>query len=64
MQVKVKHLIEYLQKFDPELEVVLDHDGWMESDFPSKDEVELIKNRQLFWKELPENGEEYLLVSN
>ena len=32
--VKVKHLIEYLKKFDPEMSVQLDKDGWEHEDNP------------------------------
>lgn len=32
--IKVKHLIEYLKKFDPEMSVELDKDGWEHEDNP------------------------------
>lgn len=45
LRPKVKHLIEYLQTLDPEMDVVLDKDGWQgEGDT----EVELIKTSGLF----------------
>ena len=34
MTIRVKHLIEYLSRFDPETTVYLDKDGW-ESDLPA-----------------------------
>ena len=46
LQPKVKHLIEYLSKLDPEMLVYLDHDGWLADD--AKTEVEIIENRGLF----------------
>lgn len=45
MQVKVKHLIEYLSQLDPEANVYLDKDGW---DTEGENEVEMIKNRGVF----------------
>ena len=47
-KIRVKHLIEYLSQFDPETEVLLDHDGWMSEYTPHEDEVDLITNRGLF----------------
>jgi len=45
LRPKVKHLIEYLQTLDPEMDVALDKDGWQgEGDT----EVELIKTSGLF----------------
>lgn len=45
LRPKVKHLIEYLQTLDPEMDVTLDKDGWQgEGDT----EVELIKTSGLF----------------
>ena len=48
MEVRVKHLISFLQKLDPETPIELDKDGWLDDDFPSKDEEELIANRGVF----------------
>ena len=42
--VKVKHLIEYLQKFDPEMIVELDKDGWEHEDNP----LDTVKNNGIF----------------
>ena len=42
--VKVKHLIAYLQKLDPEAGVELDKDGWEHEDDP----IETIENSGLF----------------
>jgi len=47
MQVKVKHLIEYLSQLDPEANVYLDRDGWYGADGDS--EMEMIKNRGIFY---------------
>lgn len=45
LRPKVKHLIEYLQTLDPEMDMALDKDGWQgEGDT----EVELIKTSGLF----------------
>lgn len=43
-QVKVKHLIAYLQKLDPEAGVELDKDGWEHEEDP----IETIENSGLF----------------
>lgn len=45
LQPKVKHLIEYLQTLDPEMDVALDKDGWQGD---GDTEVELIKTSGLF----------------
>jgi hypothetical protein len=51
LQVKVKHLIEYLQKeFNPESNVFLDKDGWDVFREMPKDEIELIRMRGIFDK--------------
>jgi hypothetical protein len=51
LQVKVKHLIEYLQKeFNPESNVFLDKDGWDVIREMPKDEIELIRMRGIFDK--------------
>ncbi len=42
--VKVKHLIAYLQKLDPEASVELDKDGWEHEEDP----IETIENSGLF----------------
>jgi len=42
--IKVKHLIEYLQKFDPEMSVELDKGGWEHREDP----IETISNSGLF----------------
>ena len=44
-RVKVKHLIEYLQSFDPETNVSLDKDGW---DYYYKTPIEVVKHSGLF----------------
>jgi len=46
--VKVKHMIKYLQQFDPETPLFLDHDGWLQSEINAIDEIDLIKKRGLF----------------
>lgn len=49
LQVKVKHIIEYLTKnFDQEAEVELDRDGWMPEYFEASDEIDLIDKRGIF----------------
>jgi len=42
--VKVKHLIAYLQKLDPEMGVELDKDGWEHEEDP----IETIENSGIF----------------
>ena len=58
-KIKVKHLIEYLSKFDPETEVLLDHDGWMAEYTPHKDELDLIEKRGIF-----DPFEDILIINN
>ena len=41
---RIKHLIEYLQNFDPEMSVELDKDGWEHEDNP----LDTIKYSGLF----------------
>ena len=48
MIVRVKHLIEYLQTLNPEIEVGLDKDGWMEDEIKPANEVELVEQRGIF----------------
>ena len=45
--IKVKHLIAYLQKFDPEMGVELDKDGWEAREL-NEDPIETIANSGLF----------------
>lgn len=61
--IKVKHLIEYLQQFDGEISVGLDHDGWYEDVINAVDEVDLISKRGLFdfWNH---KGKTYLTINN
>ena len=47
---KVKDLISFLSKLDPEMEITLDKDGWMLDDFPpSASMEEIIKKRGVFY---------------
>jgi hypothetical protein len=62
MQVRVKHLIEFLQSIDPETEVMLDKDGWMEDEFLATDEVDLVRSRGLF--HLFKHGNKQTLIIN
>lgn len=62
MTIRVKHLIEALQKYSPELEVFLDKDGWMEEDCPNCTEVQIIEQRGL-WTDYWSNGK-YLVINN
>jgi len=49
LTVRVKHIIEYLQKeFDPEATVHLDHDGWYGAEEGAESELDVIKNRGIF----------------
>jgi hypothetical protein len=58
--IRVKHLIEYLSKFDPEMEVILDKDGW---DGQSNDPIEIIEHSGLFY-EYSFDGESHLTIQN
>jgi hypothetical protein len=60
--IRVKHLIEALQKYDPELEVHLDKDGWMADDLPNATEVQIIQQRGL-WTDRWSKGQ-YLIINN
>ena len=46
--VKVKDLIEFLSKLDPEMGVELDHDGWFTYNYKPKDVQDLIASRGIF----------------
>jgi len=48
MNVKVKHVIEYLKTLDPEASIYPDHDGWMTHEIKPKDEVDLVRQRGIF----------------
>jgi len=61
LQPKVKHLLEYLSKLDPEMDVYLDHDGWDYGFAPSTTELELVENRGLF--EVSRDNK-YLIINN
>ena len=60
--IKVKHLIEYLNTLNPEAEVSLDKDDW---DY-GVDVIETIKNNGLFdYQEgFGEDGEDILFINN
>lgn len=45
LQPKVKHLIEYLSTLDPEMDVLLDKDGWQGY---GDNEVDIVKTSGLF----------------
>lgn len=59
VKVRVKDLIEYLQTLDPDVEVVLDRDGWDYHETP----LETIKNTYLFhyWND---GGDKVLIINN
>jgi hypothetical protein len=44
--IRVKHLIQYLQSFDPNMEVTLNRDSW----YHSETIMETIKNSYIFSK--------------
>ena len=46
--IKIKHMIQALQRFNPEHTLFLDKDGWVEKEIPHNDEADLIIKR-LFW---------------
>ncbi len=58
-KVKVKHLIEYLSKFNPETTVGLDKDGWMDKFIKHTNELDLIEKRGLF-----DYFEDHLTINN
>lgn len=50
MTVKVKDIIQYLNNLNPEAEVGLDKDGWMEYECSEpNDPQRVIAERGLFW---------------
>lgn len=57
-KVRVKDLIEYLQTLDPEVEVLLDKDGWEYHETP----LETIKNTYLF--DYKPFGLNHLMINN
>lgn len=57
-RVRVKDLIEYLQTLDPEVEVLLDKDGWEYHETP----LETIKNTYLF--DYKPFGLNHLMINN
>lgn len=60
MRVKVKHLIQYLSRFDREMEVGLDKDGWwIGHGINPKDELDLIEQRGLF-----QIWDDYMIIQN
>jgi len=59
-KVRVKHLIEYLQTLDPEVEVTLDKDGWDYLETP----METVKNAYLFDYWTRKSGEKALTINN
>lgn len=60
-QPRVKHLIEYLSKLDPEMEVHLDKNGWsMDGNTPS----EVVENDSLFWVWTNTEGKSILTINN
>jgi hypothetical protein len=63
LQPKVKHLIEYLSKLDPEMDVHLDHDGWLYGNDDAKTEAELVENRGLFYVSTYD-GKTYMIINN
>lgn len=64
-QPKVKHLIEYLQNLDPEADVHLDKDGWMEEDCSnSEDPLCVIRERGLFYYRHRAPDDAYLIINN
>ena len=59
-KVKVKHLIEYLQSFDPETNVSLDKDGW---DYYYGNPIEVIKHSGVFHP-FEYDGKKTLYINN
>ena len=64
MSIKVKDLIQYLTSLNPEAEVILDKDGWMEDELPEGyDNQKIIANRGLFYKS-SHAGHDYVIINN
>lgn len=64
LQPKVKHIIEYLSKLDPEMDVYLDHDGWdigYIADVVT--EVDIVEQRGLF-DVISHQGKQYMIINN
>ena len=64
VKIQVKHLIASLSKYDPELEVVLDTDGW---DYCAPEGVTdpfTIVHEDGIWEEYKDDEVHYLVVYN
>ncbi len=59
MEIRIKHLIQYLSEFDPETKVILDKDGWLEDEIEPEDELDLIDQRGCF-----SLGKNYFCINN
>jgi len=53
LDIKIKHIIEYLQQYDPETKVILDKDDWLsdenDMDENDMDEIDIIDRRGIFY---------------
>ncbi len=65
MDITVKDIIEYLQKFHPDTKVYLDHDGWMVEN-NHKTPQDVLNDRGLFSHRPPKDGKQldYLIINN
>lgn len=61
--IKIKHIIEYLQQFDLESQVILDKDGWLKKELDENVTISnIIESRGLF--EYSECGDFNILYIN
>lgn len=58
--IRVKDIVSFLQKFDPETKVYLDKDGWRAYDSTTKDQV----ISMLFDDSSAKRGNGYIMVNN
>jgi len=59
MKVTVKDFKKYLDQFDPDMEIRLDKDGWLEHEIKAETPIELIRKRGVFWE-----GKTSLILNN
>lgn len=59
-KVRVKDLISFLQRFDPELPIYLDRDGWSDNALTVDDKI----RRVIDDSGLTHRGENYLIINN
>lgn len=63
MEIRVKDLIDYLSKYNPETIVYLDHDGWM-AESESQDPQDVIAKRGIFSSPIFNPDKEFIILNN